>query len=74
MEKLKELCKQIEDDINSFRSILIYWAMRKESEKRGWGSLGVEPLDIYEHFAQFAATTFDYAATRIVHSIAESKI
>ncbi len=50
------------DDVNSFRSIGIYWAMRKESEKRS-EPFGVEPLDIYDHFAQFTASSFHHAAS-----------
>lgn len=51
-----------QDDVNSFRSIAIYWAMRKESEKRGV-PFGAEPLDIYDHFAQFSASSFHHAAS-----------
>lgn len=52
-----------EDDVRAFRSISIYWAMRAESEKRRVAPLGKEPLDIYDHFAQFVASTFHHAAS-----------
>jgi len=52
-----------EDDVRNFRSISIYWAMREESEKRRVTPLGKEPLDIYDHFAQFVASTFHNAAS-----------
>lgn len=51
-----------QDDVNSFKSVGIYWAMRKASEK-GHQKFGTEPLDIYDHFAQFTASTFHHASS-----------
>lgn len=51
-----------QDDVNSFSSIGIYWAMRKESEKRS-PKFGAEPLDIYDHFSQFSASIFHHASS-----------
>ncbi len=51
-----------QDDVNSFKSVGIYWAMRQESEK-GHQKLGTEPLDIYDHFAQYTASTFHHASS-----------
>lgn len=45
------------NDVNVFRSIEYYWAMRAESEK-GYSKLSMEPLDIFDHFAQFTASLF----------------
>ncbi len=50
------------DDINSFRSVEYYWAMRTASEK-GHESLSLEPMDVYEHFAKFVAGLFHHSAS-----------
>ncbi|MGY8656066.1 MAG: hypothetical protein ACKVJX_20795 [Verrucomicrobiia bacterium] len=50
------------DDVNSFRSVEYYWAMRTASEK-GHESLSMEPMHVYEHFAKFVAGLFHHSAS-----------
>ena len=49
-------------DVNSFMSIGIYKAMREESEKRH-GPFSNDPLEVYEHFAKFVASSFHHASS-----------
>lgn len=51
-----------QDDLNAFMSVGIYKAFREESEKHA-GTFSNDPIDVYEHFAEFVATGFHNASS-----------
>jgi len=49
-------------DVDSLLSVAMYRAMREERNKR-FAPLSDEPLDVLEHFAQFAAASLQHSAS-----------